>query len=159
MLAALAKRDQAALDLKNTEVHAPADGVVSQSDRMQVGQYVSPGDRRDEPGRDRIELGRGELQGDRPDQDARPARRRRSPSTPIPATRSTAEVASVGAGTGSEFSLLPAQNATGNWVKVVQRVPVRIRFTDDDPAAPLRTGLSAYVSVDTESTPAKTAAN
>jgi membrane fusion protein (multidrug efflux system) len=68
-----------------------------------------------------------------------------------------AEVASVGAGTGSEFSLLPAQNATGNWVKVVQRVPVRIRFDNPDPGVPLRIGLSAYVSVDIKSTPTRTA--
>ena len=68
------------------------------------------------------------------------------------------EVASVGAGTGSEFSLLPAQNATGNWVKVVQRVPVRIRFDNPDPGVPLRIGLSAYVTVDTESAPTHTAA-
>ena len=65
----------------------------------------------------------------------------------------TGEVASIGAGTGAEFSLLPAQNATGNWVKVVQRVPVRIRFTDAADDVPLRTGLSASVSVDTK-TPA-----
>src|SRR5690606_21885811 len=62
-----------------------------------------------------------------------------------------AEVASIGAGTGAEFSLLPAQNATGNWVKVVQRVPVSIRFAESTDHAPLRTGLSASVSVDTES--------
>ena len=68
------------------------------------------------------------------------------------------EVTSVGAGTGSQFSLLPAQNATGNWVKVVQRVPVRIRFDNPDPDVLLRTGLSAYVSVDTQSTPTHTAA-
>ena len=57
-------------------------------------------------------------------------------------------VASIGAGTGAEFSILPAQNATGNWVKVVQRVPVRIRLIDPPANVPLRTGLSASVSVD-----------
>ena len=46
----------------------------------------------------------------------------------------TGTVASIGAGTGAEFSLLPAQNATGNWVKVVQRVPVRIRLDQTDAA-------------------------
>ena len=64
------------------------------------------------------------------------------------------EVASIGAGTGAEFSLLPAQNATGNWVKVVQRVPVRITLHDTTPDdLPLRTGLSASVSVDTRERP------
>ena len=57
-------------------------------------------------------------------------------------------VASIGAGTGSEFSVLPAQNASGNWVKVTQRVPVRIAI-DGKPARPLIAGLSAHVRVDT----------
>ena len=65
--------------------------------------------------------------------------------------KTLSEVASIGAGTGSEFSLLPAQNATGNWVKVVQRVPVRIRFTEPTDGLPLRTGLSASVEVDLKS--------
>ena len=69
----------------------------------------------------------------------------------------TGEVASTGAGTGAEFSLLPAQNATGNWVKVVQRVPVRISF-DEAVDLPLRSGLSASVSVDLKSGPGSAAA-
>lgn len=55
-------------------------------------------------------------------------------------------VASIGAGTGSEFAILPAQNANGNWVKVTQRVPVRIRFD----RKPMIAGLSATVTVDVE---------
>lgn len=58
-------------------------------------------------------------------------------------------VAGLGAGTGAAFSLLPAQNATGNWIKVVQRVPVRIQLDPQELAAhPLRVGLSMEVSVD-----------
>ncbi|RVC39974.1 HlyD family secretion protein, partial [Mesorhizobium sp. M4A.F.Ca.ET.090.04.2.1] len=53
------------------------------------------------------------------------------------------------AGTGAEFSLLPAQNATGNWVKVTQRIPVRLELTDPDAKMALRTGMSATVTVDT----------
>jgi membrane fusion protein (multidrug efflux system) len=60
-----------------------------------------------------------------------------------------ATVEAIGAGTGAEFSLLPAQNATGNWVKVTQRIPVRIKLTGDDAKLALRTGMSATVSVDT----------
>jgi membrane fusion protein (multidrug efflux system) len=56
---------------------------------------------------------------------------------------------SVSPGTGSQFSLLPAENATGNWVKVVQRLPVRIELRDIDPEFPLQGGLSATVNVDT----------
>ena len=59
-------------------------------------------------------------------------------------------VTSIGAATGSEFSILPAQNATGNWVKVVQRVPVRLMFLDDMEEPPLRAGMSVVVSIDTE---------
>jgi len=58
-------------------------------------------------------------------------------------------VAGLGAGTGSAFALLPAQNATGNWIKVVQRVPVRIALNEDEITAnPLRVGLSMEVEVD-----------
>jgi len=58
-----------------------------------------------------------------------------------------AVVDTIGYGTGAAFSLLPAQNATGNWVKVTQRVPVRIRFTGDAANQPYRVGASAQVTV------------
>jgi membrane fusion protein (multidrug efflux system) len=57
-------------------------------------------------------------------------------------------VASFAPGTGSAFSPLPAQNATGNWVKVVQRLPVRIDFDRPPPGMASRAGLSAHVKVD-----------
>lgn len=73
----------------------------------------------------------------------------------------TGRVESIAHATGAEFAILPPQNATGNWVKVVQRVPVRIALdvTERDP--PLRAGMSAYVEVDTRSAarPAKLAAS
>ena len=56
-------------------------------------------------------------------------------------------VQSLSGGSGTAFSLLPAQNATGNWVKVTQRVPVRIRVEDPDPQHPLRIGTTATVKV------------
>jgi membrane fusion protein (multidrug efflux system) len=59
------------------------------------------------------------------------------------------KVVSVSPGTGTEFSVLPPENATGNWVKVVQRLPVRVEIADQDPAYPLHAGLSATVEVDT----------
>ena len=58
-------------------------------------------------------------------------------------------VESIGAGTGSEFSVIPAQNATGNWVKVTQRVPVRIAIDEKSPR-PLIAGLSSEVTVFTD---------
>jgi membrane fusion protein (multidrug efflux system) len=60
-----------------------------------------------------------------------------------------AHVASLSPGTGAQFSVLPAQNATGNWVKVVQRLAVRIEIDDADRQHPLFSGLSATVKVDT----------
>ncbi len=64
-------------------------------------------------------------------------------------------VQSISGASGVAFSMLPPENATGNWVKVTQRVPVRIRITDVDPALPLRVGTSATVTVDTTSLSAK----
>jgi membrane fusion protein (multidrug efflux system) len=56
----------------------------------------------------------------------------------------------VSPGTGSQFSALPPENATGNWVKVVQRVPIRIELEQMDPLYPLHGGLSASINVDTQ---------
>lgn len=155
--AAIAKRDQAALDLANTEVHAPAPGVVAQADKLQVGQYVTAtsavmaivrtGDVWVEANFKETDLTRMTVG---------------EPATitvdAYPGRSFAGEVASIGAGTGSEFSLLPAQNATGNWVKVVQRVPVRIRFVEPPADLPLRTGLSASVAVDLKAGGASAAA-
>jgi membrane fusion protein (multidrug efflux system) len=58
-------------------------------------------------------------------------------------------VTSVSPGTGSQFSILPAQNASGNWVKVVQRVPLRVSFDKDEVTKYLRSGMSATVEIDT----------
>ncbi|TPE12160.1 multidrug efflux MFS transporter periplasmic adaptor subunit EmrA [Pantoea vagans] len=70
------------------------------------------------------------------------------------------KVAGLDMGTGSAFSLLPAQNATGNWIKVVQRLPVRIELNQDDIARhPLRIGLSTLVKIDTTSKEGITLAN
>jgi len=60
------------------------------------------------------------------------------------------KVAGMGGGTGSAFAVIPAQNATGNWIKVVQRVPVRIALDRDEVAShPLRVGLSMTATIDT----------
>jgi membrane fusion protein (multidrug efflux system) len=64
----------------------------------------------------------------------------------------------VSPSTGSQFSLLPPENATGNWVKVVQRVPVRLQLTRTDAGFLLQAGLSANVTVDTHSPDLKLAA-
>jgi len=148
VLQAIALRDKAALDLKHAEVRAPAAGIVSQTDRLKEGQYVSVGTSVVavmEDGRSWIEANFKEtdLTHMAPGQEATIS------IDAYPNLKLTGKVASIGAGTGAEFSLLPAQNATGNWVKVVQRVPVRIEIDQTTTALPLRAGLSAGVEVDT----------
>lgn len=68
-----------------------------------------------------------------------------------PGTKVNGSVESIGAGSGAVFSLLPAQNASGNWVKITQRFPVRIRLSDKpkDPALQLRVGASVTVTINT----------
>jgi len=151
VLAALAKRDQAALDLKNTEVRAPSAGIVSQAGRVQIGQYVTAAT----PALSLVENSKSWIEANFKETDLTRMRVGEVATITLdayPDQSLRGEVASLGAGTGAEFSVLPAQNATGNWVKVVQRVPVRIRFTDAVDV-PLRAGLSASVEVDLQSAP------
>ena len=61
-----------------------------------------------------------------------------------------AEVESISPATGAEFAILPPQNASGNWVKVVQRLPVRLRLIERPGEPPLRAGMTAWVSIDTQ---------
>jgi membrane fusion protein (multidrug efflux system) len=62
-------------------------------------------------------------------------------------------VTGIGGGTGSAFSIIPAQNATGNWIKIIQRIPVRIDLPQSELANfPLRIGLSMFATVDTKTT-------
>lgn len=148
VLAALATREKAAWQLGLTTVRAPADGVVSQASSFKPGQMVSAGTALFtlvETGDSWIEANFKETQLTHM-QVGQTAEVRIDafPDTPLHAT-----VESIGAGTGAEFSLLPAQNATGNWVKVTQRVPVRLKLDDEALADRLRTGMSATVEVDT----------
>jgi membrane fusion protein (multidrug efflux system) len=149
--AAYAARDKALLDLKRTEVRSPIDGYVSQTERLQVGAAVVPGlpvvtvVRSDEAW---VEANFKETDLDR----MAPGQPAEIRLDAYPSTRIRGHVASIGRGTGSEFSVLPAQNASGNWVKVTQRVPVRIAI-DDNPGRPMIAGLSAEVKVDTKEAP------
>jgi membrane fusion protein (multidrug efflux system) len=145
--AAEARRAESELALRRTEIRAPIAGRVAQADRLQIGQqavtslpmltivadtssYVEANFK--ETDLDQMQVGQ--------------AADVRFDAYPDLVLRG--HVASIGAGTGSEFSVLPAQNATGNWVKVTQRVPVRIRL-DEKSARPLIAGLSAEVTVHT----------
>ncbi|WP_223479066.1 HlyD family secretion protein [Oricola indica] len=144
--AAQAAREKAAYSLKQTTVTAPADGVLAQASSFQAGQLVSAGTALFslvENDRSWVEANFKETQLThmKAGQVAE-ITFDTFPGQPIKAT-----VESIGAGTGSEFTLIPAQNATGNWVKVSQRIPVRL--TVEDAGMALRTGMSATVAVDT----------
>ncbi len=146
--AALVARDQAAFNLENATVKAAADGVIYQASSFKAGQMVSPGVSLFalvETGDVWVEANFKETQLTHIGK-GQPA----EISFDLDAGRKVeAVVEAIGAGTGSEFSLLPAQNATGNWVKVTQRVPVRLRLLHPEDAAGLSSGVSAEVSVDT----------
>jgi membrane fusion protein, multidrug efflux system len=143
--AAQAQRARAMLDLSRTVIRAPVAGRVSQATRLQVGGQAVPGVpmlslvRED---RTRIEANFKETDLGR----IRPGEAAEIELDAYPGLTLHGRVESLGAGTGSEFSILPAQNATGNWVKIVQRVPVRIAVTERSPR-PLLAGLSAEVKV------------
>jgi membrane fusion protein (multidrug efflux system) len=137
--------DKARLDLERIEVHAPMDGVVENADNLQVGQMAVTG------------IGMLSLvhsttawvEANFKEKDVGrmvPGQRASVTVDAYSGRKFPAHVESVGAGTGSEFSLLPAQNANGNWVKVTQRVPVRIAF-DGIPDRPMIAGLSVNATV------------
>ncbi|MEO5866114.1 MAG: HlyD family secretion protein [Sphingomonas sp.] len=144
--AAMAQRDKAMLDLQRTSVFAPVAGTISQSTRLQVGQMMVSG----LPAVSIVAAHAGWIDANFKETDLNRMRVGQPATISFDAYSGLTlkgHVQSIGAGTGSEFSVLPAQNATGNWVKVTQRVPVRIAI-DDASARPLIAGLSATVTVD-----------
>jgi membrane fusion protein (multidrug efflux system) len=143
--AARAARSRAELDLARTVVRAPADGVATQVTRLQIGQMAFPG----VPMVSLVKDDGTRIEANFKETDLghiRPGQRTDVTLDAYPGLVLHGHVDSIGAGTGSEFSVLPAQNATGNWVKVVQRVPVRIAI-DTRANRPLIAGLSADVTI------------
>jgi membrane fusion protein (multidrug efflux system) len=137
--------DKARLDLSRTVVRAPMDGTIANADRVQVGQMAIQGV-------GMLSLVHDEtawVEANFKEKDVGkmvPGQRARIEIDAYPGIDFDAHVQSVGAGTGSQFAIIPAQNANGNWVKVTQRVPVRITF-DGRPNKPLIAGLSSTVTV------------
>ncbi|HEY6633447.1 MAG TPA: HlyD family secretion protein [Rhizobiaceae bacterium] len=149
VLAAQSTRDKAAFDLAQTTVVAPADGVISQASSFKVGQFVATGT----PLFSLVETGDTWVEANFKETQLthmRPGQTADVVLDTYPDVDFKATVESIGAGTGAEFSLLPAQNATGNWVKVTQRIPVRLKLDTEGKNVPVRTGMSATVEVDTE---------
>lgn len=148
---AQAARAAAALDLAHTRVYAPAAGTVSNL-RMQAGEYVARGVAAFsliQAGELWIEANFKETQltGLRVGQAARIV------ADAYPEVEWSARVSTIAPATGAEFALLPPQNATGNWVKVVQRVPVLLAIEPDGSGnkngSTLRAGMTVGVSIDT----------
>ena len=148
VLAAQAKVAQAKLDLERTVIRAPIDGVITRRN-VQIGQRVAPGtalmlivpvgqlyvDANFKEGQlDRVKVGQAvTLTSDLYGGDVQYHGR----------------VVGLSGGTGSSFALIPAQNATGNWIKVVQRLPVRVALDPKElQAHPLRVGLSMDAEID-----------
>lgn len=149
LAAASAQRRTAQLNLRRTEVRAPAAGVIGQADRLQVGQDMVMG----LPALTLVADGSYYIEANFKEtdlNDMRIGQRAEIRVDAYPGLVLKGHVAAIGAGTGSEFSVLPAQNASGNWVKVTQRVPVRIALDQASPRQ-LIAGLSVKTKVFTDS--------
>lgn len=147
--AARVQRAQAQVNLGRTEVRAPYAGRVAQADRLQIGQMMVQG----LPAVTIVDTVHPWVEANFKETDLanmRIGQRAEISFDAYPGLNIRGHVLSIGAGTGSEFSVLPAQNATGNWVKVTQRVPVKIAF-DEKPSRDMIAGLSADVRVFTGS--------
>ncbi|MDP2334357.1 MAG: HlyD family secretion protein [Reyranella sp.] len=142
-----AARERAALDLARTTVHAPVAGVVVNL-RLQRGEQVKAST----PLFALVALSRPWVEANFKETDLTHVRVGQRASIVLdtyPDSTWEAVVDSVSPATGAEFSILPPQNASGNWVKVVQRLPVKLRLLPHQGEPPLRAGMTATVSIDT----------
>ena len=150
-LQAVAARQTAILDLERTRVAAPVAGVLSNM-KLQPGEYVERGAAKFSLVQD------GPLWVEANFKETQLTHLREGLAVTLtadayPGASWRARITGIGAATGAEFAVLPPQNATGNWVKVVQRVPVRIAIDDgareENKDRPLRAGMTVTASVDT----------
>ncbi|WP_298622736.1 HlyD family secretion protein [uncultured Legionella sp.] len=146
-LMAKAELDQAKLNLSYTEIKAPASGIINTPPKP--GQYVSAGT---------ISMtlvaNNPWIEANFPEKELTNIHPGESVVVTIdvyPGTKWKGSVESISPATGSEFSIIPAQNATGNWVKIAQRVSVRIKLQPEEHQLQLRSGLSSWVKIDTKS--------
>jgi membrane fusion protein (multidrug efflux system) len=147
VLEAQAERDATTLELARTRVHAPVAGTVSNL-RLQPGEHVARGT----PVFSLVQSGPRWIEANFKETqltDMRVGQPARVVADAYPGVTWQARVSAIAPATGAEFALLPPQNATGNWVKVVQRVPVHLAIEQPDQAPELRAGMTVSVSVET----------
>jgi membrane fusion protein (multidrug efflux system) len=148
VLQARAALDRALLNLSYTVISAPEDGIVAKVEQLQVGNYINASS----PLFALIATQDVWVEANFKESQLtymRPGQAATVKIDSYPGTIFHARIVSLSPGTGAAFSMLPPENATGNWVKVVQRLPVRLAVSDAPAALPLRAGLSADVTVDT----------
>jgi membrane fusion protein (multidrug efflux system) len=145
--AAQAQVDKAARDLRRTVVRAPMAGTVTNVEALQVGEYLPAA----QPAFSLVSNDVW-IEANPKESDItwlRPGEPALATLDAYPGREWQATVRSLAPATGTEFAVLPAQNASGNWVKVVRRVPVRLELQVPADAPPLRTGMSASIDIDT----------
>jgi membrane fusion protein (multidrug efflux system) len=145
---AQARLAEAQREMNHSIVHAPYDGIVTQVNKLQIGQYLGASS-----------AAFGLVSTDHVWVDAQPKETQITWAKPgdhvdvtfdlYPGRTWNGTVESIAPATDQEFSLLPAQNSSGNWVKVVQRIPLRVRVDRHAGDPPLRAGMSAEIDVDT----------
>jgi len=147
VMQALARLGNAKVNQSYVDIVAPQDGVVTKVDQLQVGDYINAATPVFQLVSNRLWV-----EANFKENQLEYMRAGQSASIKIdayPHTKFKAVVAAISPGTGSSFSLLPPENSSGNWVKVVQRLPVRLAITDPPGDVALTAGMSAVVKVDT----------
>lgn len=148
-LQALAALNEAERNLRNSVVIAPFDGIVTNVDSLQVGAYLQP----PQSGFSLVSSEQLWVAASPKETELTNAHIGQSVTIEVdtyPGVTWHGTVESISPASSSSFSLLPAQNTTGNWVKVVQRIPVRIHIDDAAGKPALRHGMSAVVDIDTD---------
>jgi membrane fusion protein (multidrug efflux system) len=140
--------DNAQRDLNDTIVNAPFDGIVTNVNAIQVGSYLQAS----QQAFSLVSTSKIWVEASPKETEltfVRPGQPATVTVDTYPGVEWKGVVDSISPASGSSFSLLPAQNTTGNWVKVVQRIPMRVRIEDMAGKPPLRVGMSVTVDVDT----------
>jgi membrane fusion protein (multidrug efflux system) len=145
---ATAALDRAKRDLANTVLRAPIAGVATQVTSIQMGRFLTAGTAVFSIiGSDGVWIDANPKETDLTY--VRPGQLVTITVDAFPSRTWTGKVSAISPGTGAQFSILPPQNAAGNWIKIVQRVPVRIEFDPGQDLRRLRSGMSTYVEIDT----------